>query len=129
MSARDQFRGFWRNFKRFVVEVKPSQILPPFIWGTIAYYARSVPIALGLMDGRADSNQMFTAAVALIIAAVLSSLVSAGLTLVFVGLLVWLVVIAVLRWFPAFDKVWKKWTKYPSKVAERLYRLIFEWDL
>ncbi|MDB2237049.1 hypothetical protein [Halorubrum ezzemoulense] len=129
MSLRRQLRAFQRNLKQFLIDVKPDQIVPPFVWSTIAYYAYSIPVAFGLLEGRDDSNQMLVASIALIVAAIVSSVVSAGLTLFFVGVFALLLVVAVARWFPALDSLWQKWTKYPSKIVARVYKLLFEWDL
>lgn len=110
--------GAWRNFWALLDYLTFDRILPPSIVSTIQFYIEAVPAALG-MRGVAR-ERMISAIITLALIVVLSTIVTFGLTIAALVALGVLLVIGLIRLFPAADRTWKRYT---SDLVEEDYDL------
>lgn len=85
-----------------------DRILPPSLVDTIQFYIEAVPAALGLRG--VSRERMVSAIVTLGILAVLSTVLTLGLTVAVLVALTFLLVLGLLRLFPAVNRAWKRST-------------------
>lgn len=122
----DQLRGFWRGLRETVERVKPDDVIPPSVWGTIDWFINLFPRAFGI---KGDAQSQIYASIALIAASILSSLLTGGLTIAAVAVFSVTLFVGVARLFPYTDTLVRSLRTLPARVWDKLYRIFVEWDL
>jgi hypothetical protein len=122
----DQLRGFGRGVRETVERVKPGDVIPPSIWGTIDWFINLFPRAVGI---KGDAQDQIYASIALIAVSILSSVVTGGLTIAAVAIFSFTLLVGFARLFPYTDKLVRSLRAAPARVWDTLYRIFVEWDL
>lgn len=97
-----QIRGFAENLWASITGATWEGFLPPSIVSTIKFLAQSVPDAFGF----GSRQDQLRGSVVLIFVSLLSSVLTLGATLVFVGVFGFTLFVGVLRHIPAVDANW-----------------------
>lgn len=98
----EQIAGWGRNAWSVLTKYSAADFVPPTIVDTWTWIKQQVPRAFGM----GTPGEQMSASVVLAIAAILTSLFSGGITLVFVGLFMLTFAGGALRLWPVIDDLW-----------------------
>lgn len=109
-----QLRGTLANIWEFITWIQLDYFLPPSITSTINWATDKVWQATGLRG--TDRNWQIAAAFVIIVAALLSSLLTAGLTLAIALIAAGLLLLGIIRFVPAANT---GWSAFRSRIPVR----------
>lgn len=111
--AWTQFVGFWSNLYTYLATVTLDELLPPSLRALINWLLSIIPRSLGL---RGDRGDQLSALVVVALFAILSSLVTFGLSgLLIAALYIPVLIHGLLRLIPAYESWWREFrTRLPG---------------
>lgn len=97
-----QVQGWLENFWAVVTKYKPDDFIPPAVTETLDWLKEQVPQAFGL----GTPGEQMSSSVVLIIASIVTSVFTGGVTIAFVTLFALTFLGGALRLWPVVDGLW-----------------------